>query len=112
MAALEAEVRTVKAARDALAEDAKAAAALIRAKDKALDAAAARVEEARLVAMENKARRWRRARGSKLGGSWTPGQIVRACAACRDGGRSAAPANAGGQPVLSQALCRPLRCRC
>ena len=49
-------MRALRAREGALAEDAKAAAATIRAKDKQLDLAAVRVDEARLIAMENKAR--------------------------------------------------------
>lgn len=56
VAALEAEVRALRTGRDALAEDNKAAACTIRAKDKQLDVAAACVEDARLIGMENKAR--------------------------------------------------------
>ncbi|KAK9846430.1 hypothetical protein WJX81_003622 [Elliptochloris bilobata] len=54
VAALEAEVKALRAGKDSLAEDNKAAAATIRAKDKQLDLAAVRVEEARLIAVENK----------------------------------------------------------
>ena len=57
VAALEAEVKTLRAGKEQLAEDNKACYALIRAKDKQLDQAQARVEEARLIAMENKVRR-------------------------------------------------------
>ena len=49
-------MRALRAGKDALAEDNKAAASTIRAKDKQLDVAAVRVEEARIIAMENKAR--------------------------------------------------------
>ena len=49
-------MRALRAGKDALAEDHKAAASTIRAKDKQLDVAAVRVEEARIIAMENKAR--------------------------------------------------------
>lgn len=56
VAALEAEVKTLRAGKEQLAEDNKVCYALIRAKDKQLDQAQARVEEARLIAMENKVR--------------------------------------------------------
>ena len=49
-------MRALRAGKDALAEDNKAAASTIRAKDKQLDVAAVRVEEARIIAMKNKAR--------------------------------------------------------
>lgn len=69
VAALEAEVKTLRAGKEQLAEDNKACYALIRAKDKQLDQAQARVEEARLIAMENKVRRAPRAALPELN-SW------------------------------------------
>jgi hypothetical protein len=54
IAGLEAELKSLRAANQQLADDCRACYAQIRAKDKELDLAAARVEEALRVSIENK----------------------------------------------------------
>ncbi|BDA42075.1 probable microtubule-associated protein [Coccomyxa sp. Obi] len=54
IAALESELKSVRASNAALADDNKGCYSLIRAKDKELDAAAAQVEAAKAIAVENK----------------------------------------------------------
>lgn len=56
IAGLESELKSVRAANQQLADDNRGCYAQIRAKDKELDLAAAKVEEARRIAMENKVR--------------------------------------------------------
>lgn len=54
IAALESELKSVRASNTALTDDNKGCYALIRAKDKELDAAAVQVEAAKAIAVENK----------------------------------------------------------
>lgn len=56
IAGLESELKAVRAANQQLTDDNRGCYSQIRAKDKELDLAAAKVEEARRIAMENKAR--------------------------------------------------------
>ncbi len=56
IAALESELKSVRASNAALTDDNKGCYALIRAKDKELDAATTQVEAAKAIAVENKVR--------------------------------------------------------